>query len=141
MASTPTYPSSLEFVGKQLTSTDSTNEVTLIAADAAIDRRIDMLSLQTINTSNTVVAVFLNDGTTDFKIGEIVVLAQAGDSDSVPAASGLDPNYLPFLPQDAGNYYLPLPAGTAVKISLNTALASGKTLDATATLSKYEADA
>jgi hypothetical protein len=141
MASTPNYPSSLELVGKQMLPADSTTVTTLVPADADNDRRIDVLSLQTNNTSNVVLALFLSDGTTDFKVGEVVIPLQAGDADAVPVANGLDPSYLPWMPQDAGNYYIPLPAGTAVKGSLGAALSTGKSLDCTFVLAKYEADA
>lgn len=141
MATRANYPSRQELVGAQLTQTDSTNKITLVAADANVERKLEVMSFQTTNASNTIVALFLNDGSNDFKVGEIIVYAQAGDADNTPVANGLDAGFLPWLPYDAGNCYIPMPKGVALKIALNSALGSGKTLDAMAILTRYDQDA
>ena len=141
MASRPNYPSRQEMVGAQITSTDGTNKVTLIAADADVERKIEVMSFVTNSAANTQFGLYLSDGTNDYQITGLIVYASAGSDGTVAPGNGLDLGDSPWLPNDGGNPYIPLPKGTSLKLAMSSALASGKTLDMMAILTRYDPDA
>jgi len=108
----PIYQAKPSTPGISITSSEGTALQTLFTAtgDGAL---IDHISVTSTDTAIITLSLTLNDGTSDFVIGEVDIPVGAGTG-TVPAKNLLDKTEMPFLQADGS---LPMGASTILKIA------------------------
>lgn len=120
----PIFQAAPKTVGTTIADTDTTTLKTLYTAGAD-GGLIDNISVVSDDTSDAIVTVTVNDGSTDFPLGEVTILAGAGTDGTTPTKNLLDPIALPVLQLGGG---LPLGPLAILKVNAKVTLTAGKTL-------------
>lgn len=129
----PIFPLSLDTDAVTFVNADGTSEKTLLTAGVE-GERIDVISATSDDTSDRVFALFLNDGTTSYRIGEITVLANAGTDGIVKAKKVLNSTDLPWL-DVSGSLFLK--GGWKLNIAAKVAVTAAKTVTFVASSGAY----
>lgn len=111
---TPTAP------GVQIANADGTTKKT-VKAGTSNGSRLDAIYISTTDTSNDVLNWYMNDGTTDFYLGDTTIAAGAGYT--TVARVDVMGTLAPVLG------YLVIPSGYTLKVAANAAVTSGKQVD------------
>lgn len=106
----------------ELDNADGTTALTLYTAGAN-GALIDNIAVTTDDTSNVTLVLKVNDGTSDFTIGEIVILDGAGTNGTDPAQNLLNAVSFPFLQAGGG---LPLGPNFVLKVGAKSAITATK---------------
>lgn len=112
-------------VGVTFTSADSTNikDICISGVDDSIIKNIYITNSSTLTTD---IIYYLNNGTTDFRIGHIDITASAGFNGTTNQVNGLNRTNLPSLKIDSnGNSFLTIGSGWRLRGNLRTAITSG----------------
>ena len=128
MAASPIFQAAPKNGHVTITSGDATTEKTLYTAGAN-GALVDSVAVVSDDTSNAVINVLVNDGTTSYKVGQVTVLAGAGTDGATPAQNLLNLTDIPALQASGG---LSLGPNAVLKVSANTTLTSTKTATFTA---------
>lgn len=117
---------------------------TIVPADNTHDRRIYGLSItNTSSVNHNNCKLWLSDGTTDYQMGLVSILANAGNSISVGAndvfTNSVFSGLLTFaMADDMGVWYFNLPKGWSLKFTFTNTLSSGNLMTFTTFGEKYD---
>lgn len=119
---TPKFQDGPKVAGQTIENADSTNLKTLFTAgaDGAL---IDNIAVISDDTSAVIITITLNDGTTDFGIGELSIPAGAGTDGSTAAENLLDALKLPYLQAGGG---ITLGSNHVLKVNAKSAVTATK---------------
>lgn len=116
-----------------IVNSDSTNKKTLVTAGSE-GALIDSVALTSTDTSDVILNVYINNGVTSFRIGQVKLLANAGTNGTVKAQNLFTTLDMPYLFTSKG---LPLGANQTLEIAANSAVTATKQIDATAFFGDY----
>jgi hypothetical protein len=117
--------------GLQFTSADTTTKKTLVATGdiPAEGLRVDAITVTSNDTASVTLLWYVNDGTTDFHLGDTVIALSSG-YDAVARV-----NVLATIAAELG--FLILPTGYSLKAACKVTMTSAKTLDIVALGGKF----
>ena len=131
------FTQNIKLTATTIVNSDSTNKKTLFTAGAN-DSIVKSLHAVSDDSAAKVVQIYVNDGTNDNYIGAVNVPITSGTTGAIAAVDLLNGTLFPNLPYDAnGKRVLPLPAGYIVKVSVQAAMTSGKTMYVTCMAEDY----
>ena len=131
------FTQNIKLTATTIVNSDSTNKKTLFTAGAN-DSIVKSLHAISDDSAAKVINVYVNDGTNDNYIGAVTVAITSGTTGAIAAVDLLNGTLFPNLPYDAnGKRVLPLPAGYIVKVSVQAAMTSGKTMYVTCMAEDY----
>lgn len=126
---TPAFTQAIKTTGTVFLPADSTN-TKIICTAGTNDSRVTRITITSTDTSSNVAYFYLNDGTTNFLIGYVVIVANAGSNGSTPSIAGLSANsWLHRSLDNNANPYFELPAGYTLRMSLQTAVSATREID------------
>lgn len=119
----PIFQAQPKLATLEMDNADGTTALNLYTAGATSGGLIDSIAATTDDTSNVTLVLKLNDGTSDFTIGEVVLTAGAGTDGTDAAQNLLSSTAFPFLQSNGG---LSLGPGYILKVAAKSAITSGK---------------
>ena len=120
----PIFQKAPKVSGITIVDTDTTTLKTSFTAGTE-GALVDNVSVTSDDTSAVTLVISINDGTTDFLIGEVVVPIGAGTDGTTPAVNLFDANALPFLQEGGG---IPLNANFLLKVNAKATVTAAKTV-------------
>jgi hypothetical protein len=120
MSNNPMFEGSIRVAGIQIVNTDGTTKKTILTG-ATNGTRIDAIRVCSDDTSAVNLAFYINDGSTDYYIGNVPVASGTGYGTVLPVEA------LTSLSPVLG--YLVLPSGYSLKVNAVSAVTSGKTVN------------
>lgn len=131
------FTQTIKLSSTTIVNSDSTNKKTLFTAGSN-DSVVKSLHAVSDDSAAKVVNVYVNDGSTDIYIGAVNVPLNSGATGAIAAVDLLNGTLFPNLPYDSnGKRVLPLPAGYVVKVSVQAAVTSAKTITVTCMAEDY----
>lgn len=104
------------------------NTVKTIFTAGADDSRVYSVLLNSTDSSDRTLQIYISDGTTNFELRRITVTANAGISVTVPIISALSGLDLPF--DSVGNRYLPVRRNFQLRANIiGTAVTAGQQIE------------
>ncbi len=128
MATTPVFQAGPKNAHVIVADTDTTVAQTLQTAGAS-GALIDSIAVTSDDTSAAVINVIVNDGSTDYQIGQVTIAAGAGTDGTTAAQNLLSSVSLPFLQTGGG---LALGPNAVLKVAANATLTAAKSVTFTA---------
>ena len=120
-----------------LTSSDTTAWKTVYTASAD-DAMVKMLSAASDDTAAVNLRIGIDIGGTVFQIGTVNIPIATGTNGTANAVNLMNRTALPFLPIDGvGNPYIPLKAGSILKVAALATMTAAKTLTVTSSSEEY----
>ena len=114
------FTQNIKLSGAKIAPADTTALKTLYTAGSN-DAIVKAINVQSTDTAARVVQLWVNDGSTDFKIAAVNVPLRSGDNGTAATIDLLGGTLIPSLPYDAnGKRIIPLPAGYILKVNSAT---------------------
>ena len=126
-------PSAIKNVGLDIENADGTTLQDLLTA-GSVGARVDSIAITSDDTANMDVLLYLNNGTDDFLIGRIAVVAGSGTDGTNHTVKALNETELPFLKDDLSYY---LQATYKLRVAVVAAVTAAKKLTITAWYGDY----
>jgi hypothetical protein len=117
----PIFEKAPNSAGVQIAPADTTAKKTLITADATNGSRVDAINVSSNDTASVTLLFYVTIGATDFFRGSVTIPTLTGYS----GAATID--CVPFLAATLG--YLPLPAGSTLKVAALATVTAAKVVD------------
>ena len=136
---TPIYPQTIKNIGLELTTSTPINTSQVVITAGANGTKIDHLCITSTDTTARDLKFYISNGTTDFLIGTVPVIVNAGSTNAInpvyPTVNVMNGStYFPYLmwPVDvSGNRAFYLQAGWSLKVQLPAAITSAKVIHIT----------
>jgi hypothetical protein len=110
------FTQNIKLSGAKIAPADTTTLKTLYTAGSN-DAIVKAINVQSTDTAARVVELWVNDGSTDYKIGAVNIPLRSGDNGTAATIDLLGGTLMPSLPYDAnGKRILILPAGYILKV-------------------------
>lgn len=131
------FTQSLKLSATTIVNADSTTLKTVFTAGAD-DSVVKSLHAVSDDTSARVVNIYINNGSTDIYMGAVSVPLSSGTTGAIASVDLLNGTIFPNLPYDSnGKRVLPLPAGYVLKVSVQVAVTSARTITVTCMAENY----
>lgn len=120
---------------------DSTSVKDVFACSVTEGERITAINILNNNVSSArVVTLYINDGTTDFKLGAISIAANSGTDGTAAAVDGLSAAIWPAIQRDmASNKYRLLKNGWKIRAKVSSAVAADNDIEIAVITEKFTA--
>jgi hypothetical protein len=110
------FTQNIKLSGAKIVPADTTTLKTLYTSGSN-DAIVKAINVQSTDTAARVVELWVNDGSTDYKIGAVNIPLRSGDNGTAATIDLLGGTLMPSLPYDAnGKRILILPAGYILKV-------------------------
>jgi hypothetical protein len=130
----PIYPLTVQSAAVSFVNADGTAEKTLVTAGSN-GSRIDSVAIASDDTSARVFNVYINNGSTSYRVGTVNVPITAGtDAAATPPVSLLTTGNLPWL-DSSGSIFLK--AGWKLNVAAQVAVTAAKTISFVASYGDY----
>ena len=133
MADRPIYPGTIKNAALDVENADGTTVQDLLTAGTN-GARVNFISVVSDDTSDVVLDIIYNDGTTDYIIGAITIPAGSGTDGTTPSVSVLNSTDLPFLGEDLAYF---LEGSDKIRIAAQAAVTSAKKVSLVASYGDY----
>jgi hypothetical protein len=126
---TPAFTQSIKTTGTIFFPADTTTTKTICTAGTN-DSRVTRITITSTDTAANVAYFYINDGTTNFLIGYVVIVANAGSNGSTPSVAGLSASsWLHRSLDNNANPYFELQTGYTLRMSLQNAVSATREID------------
>lgn len=124
----PIYPQVLSNSAVQILPADTTTKKVLCTAGVN-GSKVEWINVQSTDTAARDITITLSDGTTDYPLVNFSCLANAGNTNNIPAISVFSNAQIPTLTYDSnGNKFLYLEAGWSIKVSSGVTVTAAKAI-------------
>lgn len=135
----PIFPQALVDFSVSIVPATTTNTVSLVVGGTN-GTKIESIIATSNNITDLALNLWVNTGGSDTLLASILVAANSGNNSSpaIPTVNVLGNGQTPGLATDPnGNKYMLIATGTTLKVSANTAVGAGKTLNIFASGGNY----
>lgn len=129
VTATPIFPQTVQSLANQIANATTTTLVTLYTAGTN-GSRIENVSITSTNVANNNIQIYANNATANYLLGTVQVLANSGQTNSVPTISLFAAtNFLSLNKDSNGNPYMYLATGFKLVANSTTSLVTGNTIN------------